>query len=292
MGARFLFAPIYNWHFSRYYGTGVDVVRENWDTLILLDACRFDDFESVNHIQGELSSRISQGVDSHEFIKKNFVNRRLHDIVYVTANPHVNLLNGDEFHAVITDPIDEWDAELACVRPESVTKAATDAHRQYPNKRIIVHYMQPHDPPLGPTGQLLRDMDLIGGMNHSDSSMGNYRMMELVARGVISTTIARRAYRETLAIVLKELMSWVGEVEGKVVISADHGEHFGEKPYNILGPLYEHYGNPRTVELCKVPWFIPDSSENYREIATGEPNEEPVMISKAVNNQLEALGYR
>ena len=70
MGARFLFAPICSWHFSRYYGTGVDVVRENWDTLILLDACRFDDFESVNHIQGELSSRISQGVDSHEFIKK------------------------------------------------------------------------------------------------------------------------------------------------------------------------------------------------------------------------------
>jgi hypothetical protein len=212
--------------------------------------------------------------------------------VYVTANPHVSLLNGDEFHAVITDPIDDWDGELGCVRPESVTKAAKDAHRQFPNKRIIVHYMQPHDPPLGSTGQLLRNKYQVLGMNHSDSSQVGDRIMELVSKGVISTATARQAYRETLAIVLEEVKSLAEVVDGKVVVSADHGEHFGEKPYNILPPLYEHYRNPRTVELCKVPWFTLDSSENRRGVLTGEPDEEPIINSKAVDNQLGALGYR
>jgi len=292
MGWVFLFAPFHNWHFSRYYGAGIDVIDEDWDTLILLDACRLDDFESVNHIRGDLSSRISRGVDSYQFISENFVNRRLHDTVYVTANPHVSLLNGDEFHAVITDPLDDWDGELGCVRPESVTKAATDAHRQFPNKRIIVHYMQPHDPPLGSTGQLLRNNHQVLGMNHSDSSQVGDRVMPLVAKGVISTATARQAYRETLSIVLEEVKSLAEVVDGKVVVSADHGEHFGEKPYTILPPLYEHYKNPRTVELCKVPWLILDSSEGRREIETTQPDEESAMNPKTVDIQLKALGYR
>jgi hypothetical protein len=288
----FLLTPIYNWRFSRRYGSGADIIREDWDTLILLDACRFDDFESANQLQGELSSRISRGVDSYEFISRNFVGRRLHDLVYVTANPHVRLLNGNEFHAVITDPIDQWDTDVGCVRPESVTAAAKDAHQQYPNKRIIVHYMQPHDPPLGPTGQILREKYQIAGPITNDSSKDNNRVMKLVAKGVIPTSVARKAYRETLAMALEEVGSLAEMVNGKVVISADHGEHFGEEPYKLLGPLYEHYRNPRTVELCKVPWFILDTGGSRRKIVSGEPNQEPVMSGRVIENQLKALGYQ
>ncbi len=288
----FLLTPIYNHRFSRRYGPGSDIIREDWDTLILLDACRFDDFESANQLQGELSSRISLGVDSHEFIKRNFVGRRLHDLVYVTANPHVSLLNGNEFHAVITDPIDQWDTDVGCVRPESVTAAAKDAHQQYPDKRIIVHYMQPHDPPLGPTGQILREKYQIAGPITNDSSMENNRVMELVAKGVIPTSVARKAYRETLAMALEEVGSLAAVVNGKVVISADHGEHFGEEPYKLLGPLYEHYRNPRTVELCKVPWCILDTGGSRRKIVSGEANQEPIISARVLENQLKALGYR
>jgi len=291
--AAFVLKPLYNQYFNMQYGAGTDVMGEDWDILILLDACRFDDFEAVDQLSGELESRISRGVDSDEFIRENFLNRELHDTVYVTANPHVSLLRGEEFHATITDPIDHWDADIGCVRPEAVTEAAKRAHRQYPQKRIIVHYMQPHDPPLGPTAKRLRQQYQIGGPMSDDTTPDGDRIMELVADGTVATERAREAYRETLEIALEEAESLVEVVSGRVVVSADHGEHFGESPYPLLGPLYEHYQNPRTVELCKVPWFVMDAGGDRRKIKSESPRDRESSVSeKAVEDQLEALGYR
>ena len=289
----FVLKHLYNWWFNKQYGTGTDVMAEDWDTLILLDACRFDDFKEINTLSGELNSRISRGVDSDEFIRKNFLGRKLHDTVYVTANPHVSLLSGSEFYDTITEPIEQWDTDLGCVRPEVVTKTAKRAHRKYPNKKIIVHYMQPHDPPLGTTADSLRNKYKIGGPISDDTTPDRDRIMELVAEGTISIKSAHTAYRETLEIVLTEVESLLDTISGKVVISADHGEHFGEQPYPVLGQLYEHYQNPRTVELCKVPWFVVDTDMDRREINTEESTESVTPVSEeTVEEQLQALGYR
>jgi len=289
----FVLKHLYNWWFNTQYGTGTDVMAEDWDTLILLDACRFDDFEEINPLSGELNSRISRGVDSDEFIRENFVGRELHDTVYVTANPHVSLLNSNEFYDTITEPIDQWDADLGCVRPGIVTNAAKKAHRDYPNKRIIVHYMQPHDPPLGTTAERLREKYQIGGPISDGTTPDCDRIMELVADGTISADRARTAYRETLEIVLTEVESLLDAISGKVVISADHGEHFGEQPYPLLGELYEHYRNPRTIEVCKVPWFVVDTGTERRKIKTEESTVGATSVSEeTVAEQLQALGYR
>jgi len=40
---------------------GIDTFDEDWDTLILLDACRYDMFKSNSQLEGSLSSRISKG---------------------------------------------------------------------------------------------------------------------------------------------------------------------------------------------------------------------------------------
>jgi hypothetical protein len=65
---------------------GVDVVEEDWDTLIILDACRYDVFESVNDLPGRLERRTSQAAVTWSFLKQNFENRQLYDTVYVAAN--------------------------------------------------------------------------------------------------------------------------------------------------------------------------------------------------------------
>ncbi|MDB9281717.1 hypothetical protein PN416_17660 [Halorubrum ezzemoulense] len=284
---------LYNVWFNVKYGSGVDVLDEDWDTLILLDACRYDDFEEFNEISGDLSSRISKGVDSDKFIRRNLVGRDLSDTVYVTANPHVRLISNDTFYEIITEPISNWDSELQCVRPTQVTSSAIEAHRQYPDKRIIVHYMQPHDPPLGPTASELRKEFEIGGASPERNSRRGERIMELVASGEIPEEKARRAYRETLEIVLDEVSSLLVQVDGKIVISADHGEMFGEQPYPILGKLYEHYQNPRTTELCKVPWFVVDSQGDRRKIHSGNSKEDTADINgDMLSDQLEALGYK
>lgn len=75
--------------------------------------------------------------------------------MYVSANGYVPELGLDQdgtFHAVI-NVLNQWDDDLETVRPEAVTNAARKAHRDYPDKRIIVHYMQPHIPFITEAGR-------------------------------------------------------------------------------------------------------------------------------------------
>lgn len=283
----------YNSLFKLRYGSGTDVMSEDWDTLVLLDACRYDDFKQINDIPGDLQSQISKGVDSAEFIQKNFVGNDFHDTVYVTANPHVNSIPDDTFHEIISAPVKNWDDKLQCVPPEMVTEAAIAAHRDFPDKRIIVHYMQPHDPPLGPTADQIRERFDIGGPVSEQQERDGDRIMELVASGEVDEDLVREAYRETLDIVLNDVKRLLQEISGKVIVSSDHGEMFGESPYPFLGKLYEHYNNPKTVELCKVPWFVIDDESDRREIISEAPtNQSRDVDDSDIERQLEALGYK
>lgn len=283
---------VYSFAFGFIHGFGTDVMEEDWDTLILLDACRYDDFERVSDIDGELSHKISKGVDSPEFIKKNFVGKDLTDTVYVTANPYFSLIGDNTFHETNTNPLSKWDSELQCVRPEAVTTSAINAHKKHPNKRIIVHYMQPHDPPLGPKAKELREnAGIISGPMGTGNS--DKRIMELVAAGEISKKEAHEAYRETLDIVLEDVTSLIDQIDGKIVISADHGEMFGERPYPILGELYEHFQNPKTISLCKVPWHVVESYSRRRQLSAEPSSENDDFVNEEeIEKQLKALGYK
>jgi hypothetical protein len=98
-------------YFSLSYGreynrAGVDISDEDWDNLILLDACRYDAFETAcagHDALGDLERRISMRAATREFLRGNVRGRELHDTVYVTASPHyyINDDNRGEFHYVI-----------------------------------------------------------------------------------------------------------------------------------------------------------------------------------------------
>ncbi|WP_143421004.1 hypothetical protein [Halorubrum halodurans] len=284
------FRPIFNNLYYLKHGNQSDVMSEDWDTLILLDACRYDDFERQHDLPGTLESRISKGADSPEYIKENFAGRELHDTVYVTANPHVQMLDENVFHAIIDKPLSNWDPKTKCVRPEEVTTAAIRAHEDYSNKRIIVHYMQPHDPPLGSTGDEIREQFNLGGV-HTTNQSEEPRLFEAVANGELDVEKARSAYRETLDIVLDEVNKLLAEINGRIVVSADHGEMFGEQPYPIIGKLYEHYRHPHTVELCKVPWLVIDQGSR-RHTVSEPPTDTQSTSEEDLKEKLEALGYK
>ncbi|MFB6187011.1 MAG: hypothetical protein ABEI86_09130, partial [Halobacteriaceae archaeon] len=198
----------------------------------------------------------------------------------------------DVFHSLITSPIQSWDNNLKCVPPSSVTEAAIKANDEFPNKRLLIHYMQPHDPPLGPTAdQIKNDLDL-GGPTPLGGESEDPRLMEAVAAGHISVEKARQAYRETLDIVLEEVEELIDEMSGKTVISSDHGEMFGEKPYPLLGNLYEHYQHPRTLELCRVPWHIVEDYDTRKKVKSDPPESTADVSEEVINEQLESLGYK
>lgn len=286
-----LIRPFFNIWFLLGYGRGEDVVDANWDNLIILDACRYDDFESVNGLDGKLRQIVSKGSDSTMFMDRTFNGRTHHDTVYVTANPHVSRISDDVFFAIDETPLSEWDPDRQCVPPEAVTKCAIEAHESYPNKRIIAHYMQPHDPPIGPPGEAIREEFDIGGPSTKSGDDERVRIMRAVSRGEVSLERARKAYRETLDIALGEAKTLHRSVDRKTVITADHGEHFGER-YPLLGRLYEHFGHPRTPEPCLVPWFEFQDYERRRKIAESTPKDADRTDQSDVADQLEALGYK
>lgn len=265
---------------------GVDIFAEDWDDLLILDACRFDMFSDNYTLPGQLETRISPASSTVEFLEYQIGNRKLLDTVYVTANPQL-YRNRDRQSAEFHDEIhiwkeEGWDEELRTVRPETVTEYATRANKEYPNKRLLVHYIQPHYPFLGPTGRKYFEggkldfwQDLMTGKKEYDPD------------------VLWDAFVENLEIAMPAVRDAMESLEGKTVVTADHGQMIGERSWPF--PIRE-YGHPRgiyTEELVKVPWLIYEQGER-REIRD-EPQRHPRdtdIESDVVTDRLESLGYK
>lgn len=153
-----LFRELNHIYYTKRFGAdynrrGVDVIDEDWDTLVILDACRYELFSEENPIEGRLEKRISRGAHTSGFLRGNFDGRTLHNTVYTTASPQLQKRRDEidvEFHAVnnVWDS-ERWDEEERTVLPDSMTDAGLEAHERYPDKRHIVHYIQPHYPFIG-----------------------------------------------------------------------------------------------------------------------------------------------
>lgn len=271
---------------------GTHVMNEDWDNLLILDACRYDMFADRIDLGGTLQSRISLGSTSEEFMEQNFVGNQFHDTVYVNANPFIPKLGLDEdtFHTVV-DCLKYWDVESQTVRPKPIVKAARDAHDRYPDKRLIVHFMQPHAPFIGERGQKMAG----GGWTMDHDVEDEPGIWDQLRNGrEVPLESVWEAYSENLDVVLTEVESLIKELDGKSVITADHGNLVGER----LGPIptRRKYGHPygvHTEELVKVPWFIVEG-EARRKIQADPPVENEVnSVSEAkLEDKLEALGYR
>jgi hypothetical protein len=271
--------------FRLRYGSGTRVMNDEWDTLIILDACRYDMFAERVPFDGRLESRISLGSTSEEFLDQNFGESTFHDTVYVNANVYFSKLGLDQdetSHAVI-DLLDDWDEELEIAHPETVTEAAKRAHEHYPNKRVIVHYMQPHLPFIGERGLEIRER--IGQRN----GWIPFRL------GKSSVSIAElwEGYNENLEIAFDYVDELLSEIDGRVVISADHGNMVGERQEPI--PTKRMFGHPWGVyseELVNVPWFV---IEDDRRTVTEEPpvtEENRTQPDELVEERLQTLGYK
>jgi hypothetical protein len=264
-----------------YNAGGIDVFSEDWDNLLILDACRYDRFAEQSTLDGTLESRVSRASATREWVHANFTDRTLHDVVYVSANPNYRKV-ADDIGAEVHAYIDIWrddtliGEENTIVPPETVTEHALDAVEQYPNKRLLVHYVQPHYPFIGPTGE-----------EHFDPSA---TLKEVSQKYDLTDGLLDRAYCENLDLVLDEAARLVDALDGKTAVSADHGELLGER----LSPLpLRAYGHPNGVyveELVKVPWLVHVNGERPKIVAEA-PTEREEVDDEALEEQLRNLGY-
>lgn len=237
------------------YDEAVRVMEADWDTLVVLDACRADVFEAVADLDrfDRYSRAVSLGSHSSEWTRRNFGGGSFGDTVYVSANPHTTLLAGDTFFELV-EVWKEHDAVPNQIDPHHVVDAALDAHDRHPDKRLIVHFMQPHG-----TGGLV------------DASP--------------SAEVTFRATTEAVLPVVDELLEGL---DGKTVITADHGELFYGGVRATMG-VTQHKARLRLPGLVYVPWAEVDGERRRvsEDATTGSTTDR-----ESVEERLRDLGYR
>lgn len=250
-------------------------MNADWDTVIILDACRYDFFDQRKRLQrGSLQRAVAPGSESREFITRQFQGKTLHDTVYTTGNPYASLLDDGTFHNIFFD--EAWDTNEQTVDPARVTDIALDVHEEYPDKRHIVHYMQPHLPILAPEWS---------DINEKIVAFDNQYWL-------IDTNVSdlRSAYAANLEYVLQFVEQLLDGISGRVVVTSDHGELLGERqsPIPIRGT--DHLPNLYVPELLDVPWLVIDQGPRRKIVS--EPPEGDLDIDENVRDErLEALGY-
>lgn len=226
---------------------GEDLFSEDWKNLVILDACRHDIYETVN---GETDSRISKGSMSKGFIRKNFSEGDYNDIVYITANPFFHKkkfekLTGrkpeEVFHEVFHTYETDWSEEENTVLPQPLVRDAETAEKLFPDKRKVVHFMQPHHPFVNSNLVDTGFDDILRREVYENE-------WDLAMRGEISHETVKEAYTKNLEMVMPYVEELSENLSGKTVLTSDHGNLLGENG------LYWHPPRSMAKPLRKVPY--------------------------------------
>jgi hypothetical protein len=273
----------------------VNALAEDWDNLIILDACRYDAFADLHTLPGTLTRRLSTASSTFEWLNKVVGEKRFYDTVYITANPRLYRYE-DQFYDVIHAWETYWDEELKVTPPKNLANVTVEVLEKYPNKRIVTHFMQPHIPFIGSFGRSnigIHD-GTTKGVNRASGNeyTENIEPYVLLAQGKIDQEAVEKAYNENLNLVLSEVEDLLKHLNGKTVVTADHGEIFGEIGWPTPKRVYGHEYDTVAKGLLEVPWL--EYTNGDRRDVTEEQSKTPTNLinEKTVENRLEALGYR
>jgi hypothetical protein len=245
--------------------SGSDFFAADWDTLVILDGCRYDTFRKFSTLPGHLSYRESRGSMTVEFLRGNVAGRALHDTVYVTANGQFYNYRDEldaSFHHVenIWQHDDAWSEDHHTVFPETTTAYALRAAERFPDKRLVVHYVQPHYPFIE------APIEIDDSFNPETP---DFWKRVLVGDLHFEPAELRAAYEANLERALPHVADLLEELAGKTVVTADHGNMLGDRARPL--PMRE-WGHPSKLwipELTKVPWLV--SVSHPRPEHTSEP---------------------
>ena len=239
---------------------GIYVMEQDWDNLIILDACRYDTFVEVSGI--DCPYVISRGSHTVEFIEENFKGRRFNDTIYVTANPQVNIHAKGCFYKIIPVWKYEWDETLNTVLPQSVYRYALETEELYPDKRLIIHFIQPHQPFID-----YPELSVYGIREDYLMALGkkpNFKTInpwDEAAKGNIDKKLIWRAYKKNLKRVLPYALKLSKKLTEKTVITSDHGEALRRIIFPIPIKIAGHPPYVHIPDLVYVPWYEVDKKE-------------------------------
>jgi len=177
-----------------------------------------------------------------------------------------------------------WDDDLGTVPPDGIAEAFYNNQGAVEDAdRTVLHYMQPHAPYLARgKGQKLKQIqkgirkqeeaeqseDSGGGalaslgdtirpkvedkLEGSELAQKAGLWLELDPTEVVTNGTREAAmalYEENLRIALESVADIVDDLDGTVIVTADHGEAFGEEG------VWEHHIETYIPALMEVPWL-------------------------------------
>jgi hypothetical protein len=251
------------------------VMHEDWDVLIVLDACRADLFEAVvDTDRFDAYRRVrSPGSRTPEWARQNFAGGAYGDTVYVSSNGWVSTVLDDTFHHLR----EVWKETDGPCLPGDITSAAREVHDEHPDKRIVVHYLQPHRP------------FITSEIGFDDSFTDN--PWRALGNGEIDRETIWGLYEENLEAVFEEAFELAQELPGRAVMTADHGNLLGERTYPIPIRLFGHPEGVRHPGLVDVPWAVLNSRDRPEIVDEGVSAAPKDGSDESVTDHLRALGY-
>ena len=298
----------YTWYLVFWYAVtsrfpiGTNVYERDWDLLIVLDACRIDALREVadeyNFIDN-VEETWSVGSQSDEWMSNTFTQsyeKEIERTQYITANGHagqlfehnilppknnttpVDLSNWDLVSLDTFDTIEMvWrnyhDSTYQVALPRIMTDHAIKAGRENDPDRLLVHYMQPHRPYVGQA--------ISENRRPTDLEIEGYKKIET---GDADPDEVYDLYIDTLRFVLDEIEILLENINAdRVLITADHGEAFGE---------FKAYGHPEGF-LHPVVKKVPLVRTSANDEKTRDPNLEIDQDTEVdLEQHLRDLGYR
>lgn len=271
---------------GKYMNYGHNFVTDDWDILVILDACRADLFDETydsHPISNDIVSTdsiYSPASTSKEFMEKCYGSLSddvLGDIHLITANGWEDeCIDTEKFHSIDQVWEEHHDPDIGNVPPRPVTNAAIRAVRNSTADRFIVHYMQPHAPFVHCAGK-------YDSVNRSPGEGNSQNIWNGLQKGKFSESEVLQDYSKNLEIVLNEVDILLNNMSGNVLITADHGNALGE------WGIYGHPGYVPVPALKRVPYARAEAVDRntYNPEADSETGGQTTELSDHLHN----LGY-
>jgi hypothetical protein len=177
-----------------------------------------------------------------------------------------------------------WDENKGTVTPKTMREEALKLIDRYPNKKLIIHFMQPHHPFIGSKDET-GSKSAWNPTNPKDTGKTPWEMME---KGEICKERVWSAYKKNLEVVFEDVEKLIKEVRGKTVVSSDHGNLIGEKVFGLIKD-YGHTPGALVKQNTHVPWDVIKNKER-KEIKKGS-TENKQGKDDDIKGKLHDLGY-
>lgn len=268
--------------------------RDDWDVLVVLDALRVDLAREVLGEHYAVGARWSPASTSIDWIERHFApeyREEYRRTAYVTANPFASHDSPDARSAdleardlghldcVYKDSFGDVGG-ISTTPPEVVTDRAIWAARNVDCERLIVHYMQPHQPfrARPEWDGVYSNLENLA----TDVNQGGADIWKRCRDGEIDADDLWTAYRTNLRWVWQSVEDLLDNVDGDVVVTADHGNGMGE------WGRWSHCSGQLAPQIRRVPVIRTEATDQQTMTGMRPPSQTDGV---STTDQLAALGY-